>query len=94
MLVFGTVSFVIRCAKERQIIILRGGMEFAKEEFTFKMYRNNLEHTKLPSDRWCYIKEGDDIFGFVKADDDADATVRKRVVVLKDLSVKIIINSD
>lgn len=58
-----------------------------EKDFTFEKCQQNLESFKLPSKYWCIIRGCENFFAFVKMGDDAN--LQRKVVVLKNLEVKL-----
>ena len=62
------------------------------EMLTFKYLQNRIESINLPSASWSYSRGNELFFGLQRVED--DGTIRKRVAVLPDLSLKIIVDNN
>lgn len=63
----------------------------SKENFCFEVCKTNLQRMELPSENWSYVKGSANFCGFLKIE---DTNVTKKVIILKDLSVRVFVNEE
>lgn len=64
----------------------------SKDELTFEICKITFEKSQLPSDSWHHMTRNKDFVVFVELE--GDFIIKKKVIIFKDLSVKIFINDN
>lgn len=66
-------------------------METAEKVFSYEYFQENLNLVRMPNTRWYNSKGDSRFFGFSRIEN--NTRVRRSVVVVSDMSIRIIIDS-